>query len=178
MATQNPLDHQGTYALPQAQMDRFLFKVNMSYPSIQNEQLILENNITLESFESFKLKKIFTNKTLLDAQNLVNEIYMDEKLKNYIVRIIDASRNPDTYNLPSVKKYVSFGASPRGSISLFIAAKSRALFNNRPYVTYKDIKELVYPVLRHRIILNFEAQAQGVSTDDIIDEILQTLPLM
>ena len=178
MATQNPLDHQGTYSLPQAQMDRFLFKINMSYPTIESEQKILENNITLDSFESFELKKIFTNDSLLAAQELVNEIYIDEKLKNYIVRIIDATRNPETYDLPSVKKYVSYGASPRGSIALFIAAKSRALINNRPYVTYKDIKELVYPTLRHRIILNFEGQAAGITTDDVIDEILQKLPLM
>lgn len=178
MATQNPLDHQGTYKLPEAQMDRFLFKIQMTYPDIDSEQIVLENNISLDSFDSFKLKKIFTNKQLLKAQTLVKEIYVDEKIKNYIVRVIDSTRNPKMYGLEKVEKYVSFGASPRGSISLFIAAKARALLNGRPYVTYKDVKEQILPTLRHRLILNFEGQAMGVSTDDVLDEVIKRVPLM
>lgn len=178
MATQNPVENLGTYQLPEAQLDRFLFKVVVFYPSIDEEELILENNISLQKFEKFNTKAILSDNDIIEVQELVKEIYVDEKIKNYIVRIIDSTRNPEKYDLDLGKKYISFGASPRGSIGLFIAAKAHALIHGKTYVTHKDIKDVALPILRHRILLNFEGQAEGIKTEDIIDEILKKVPLL
>jgi len=176
MASQNPIEHLGTYRLPEAQVDRFIFKILMDYPELHEEQLILERNLSLHNFTDFNTQKILSSEELVEAQKLVNKIYMDEKLKNYIIRLIDASRNPKKYDLDLSAKYVEYGASPRGGIGLFIAAKARALLNGRTFVTYKDVKDLAGPVLRHRIILNFEGQAEGITTDMVITEITKSLP--
>ena len=178
MATQNPVENLGTYQLPEAQLDRFLFKVVVFYPSIDEEQLILENNISLQKFEKFNAKAILSDNDIIEVQELVKEVYIDDKIKNYIVRIIDATRNPEKYNLELGKKFINFGASPRGSIGLFIAAKSHALISGKTYVTHKDVKEVALATLRHRILLNFEGQAEGIKTEDIVDEILKKVPLL
>ncbi len=178
MATQNPVENLGTYQLPEAQLDRFLFKLLVGYPHIDEEEKILENNITLQKFEKFNPKAILSDNDIIEVQELVKEVYVDEKIRHYIVRLIDSTRNPKEYDLEKSEKYVGFGASPRGSIGLFIAAKAHALVRGRTYVTHKDIKEVAFPVLRHRILLNFEGQAEGISTEDIVDEMLKKVPLL
>ena len=178
MATQNPVENLGTYQLPEAQLDRFLFKVIVTYPSIDEEEIILENNISLQKFEKFNTKAILSDNDIIEVQELVNEIYVDDKIKTYIVRIIDATRNPEKYDLELSKKFINFGASPRGSIGLFIAAKAHALVAGKTYVTHKDVKDVAMAVLRHRVLLNFEGQAEGIKTEDIVVEILKKVPLL
>lgn len=178
MATQNPVENLGTYKLPEAQLDRFIFKLLMGYPEIDDEEIILDQNMSLRKFDEFEVNTILQEQDLLDVQKLVHKVYIDDKIKKYIVRLIDATRNPKKYHLENCQKYVSFGSSPRGSISLFIAAKARALTRGRTYVTHKDVKDLAVPILRHRILLNFEGQAEGISTDSLIKEIVNKLPLM
>ncbi|MCA9478127.1 MAG: MoxR family ATPase [Nanoarchaeota archaeon] len=178
MATQNPVENLGTYKLPEAQLDRFIFKILMSYPSIDEEEVILNQNMSLKKFDDFELAPILHEQDLIDVQQVVHKVYIDEKIKKYIVRIVDATRYPKKYHLEKCHRYVDFGSSPRGGISLFIAAKARALTMGRSYVTHKDVKELALPILRHRILLNFEGQAEGISTDVLVKEILDNLPLM
>lgn len=178
MATQNPIENLGTYQLPEAQLDRFLFKVIVTYPSIDEEEIILENNISLQKFEKFNTKAILSDNDIIEVQELVKEIYIDDKIKTYIVRIIDATRNPEKYDLELSKKFINFGASPRGSIGLFIAAKAHALVAGKTYVTHKDVKDVAMAVLRHRVLLNFEGQAEGIKTEDIVVEILKKVPLL
>lgn len=178
MATQNPVENLGTYRLPEAQLDRFLFKLFMDYPTIDEEEQILLQNITLQKFEKFSPKAILHDTDIIEVQELVKEVYIDDKIKKYIVRIIDATRHPEKYDLELAKKYLSFGASPRGSIGLFIAAKAHALIRGRAYVTHKDVKEVAVHVLRHRILLNFEGQAESIHTEDIIQELLKKIPLL
>lgn len=178
MATQNPVENLGTYKLPEAQLDRFIFKLLMGYPAIEEEEIILNQNMSLKNFNDFEVNAILQEQDLIEVQKLVHKIYIDDKIKKYIVRLVDATRNPKKYHLESCQKYVNFGSSPRGSISLFIAAKARALTKGRTYVTHKDVKELAVPILRHRILLNFEGQAEGISTDNLVKEIVNKLPLM
>ncbi|MGM5479884.1 MAG: AAA family ATPase [Nanobdellota archaeon] len=178
MATQNPVENLGTYKLPEAQLDRFIFKIRMDYPSIDYEEDILDTNISIQKFSSFDIPSLFDSEEILEIQGLSKKIFMDQKLKRYIVRLIDATRNPSKYNLDKGSKYIEFGSSPRGSISLFIASKVRALMDGRWYVTPKDIKELAIPILRHRILLNFEGQAEGIQTETLIKELLEQVPLL
>ena len=169
MATQNPVENLGTYRLPEAQLDRFLFKLFMEYPDIENEELVLERNMTLNNFRNFEIKAILRETDILDAQELVKKVYVDAKIKKYIVRLIDASRNPKKYGLELSEKYIDYGSSPRGSIGLFIAAKAHAMIRGRTYVTQKDIKDVAVHVLRHRILLNFEGQAENIQPEEIIE---------
>lgn len=178
MATQNPVENLGTYKLPEAQLDRFIFKLFMSYPEVDEEEIVLDRNMTLQQFEHFDLQAILQEHEILDVQKIVRKIYMDEKIKKYIVRIIDATRHPDKYKLELGTKYIQFGSSPRGSISLFIAAKAHALIRGRTFVTHKDVKDVAPHILRHRILLNFEGEAEGIDSGSIVDEILQNVPLM
>jgi len=178
MATQNPVENLGTYKLPEAQLDRFLFKVIMTYPSIIEEEKIIEQNMTLHKFESFQIEPILHESDILEIQELAKKIKMDKKVRQYVVRLIDATRNPKKYNLELCEKYIEYGASPRASIALFIAAKAHALIQGRTYVTHKDIKDLAHPILRHRILLNFEGQADDIKTDKLIDEVLKKIPLI
>ncbi len=178
MATQNPVENLGTYRLPEAQLDRFLFKLFITYPDIADEEKILETNITLHKFEKFNPQAVFSDMDIIEVQELVNEVYMDEKIKKYIVRLIDATRTPDKYGLEKAKLYLDFGASPRGSIGLFIASKAHALIRGRAYVTHKDVKEVAMHILRHRILLNFEGQAEGIRTEDLIEELLNKIPIL
>ncbi len=178
MATQNPVENLGTYQLPEAQLDRFLFKLLIWYPNMEQEELILDTNITLKKFEKYDSKAILDDNDIIEVQELVTQIYMDEKIKKYIVRLVDATRNPDNYGLDIGAKYINFGASPRGSIGLYIASKAHALVRGQTYVTHKDVKDVALPVLRHRILLNFEGQAEGISTEDIVKELLKKVPIM
>jgi MoxR-like ATPase len=178
MATQNPVENLGTYRLPEAQLDRFLFKLLMTYPDFASEEKVLDINMTLNRFDSFDLQPILSENDILEVQRLVNKIYINDKIKKYIIRIIDATRNPKTYGLEKCEKFIDCGASPRGSISLFIGAKAHALIRGRTFVTPKDVKEISLSILRHRILLNFEGQAENISPDELLEELLQKVPIM
>jgi len=176
MATQNPIESLGTYKLPEAQIDRFLFKLQMKYPSPEDELKIMHQNSTLKKFEDFNIKTVFTTEQILLAQQDVKKIYMDKKVEKYIVSIVEATRNPEKYNL-ATGKYIEYGTSPRSTIALYIASKAYALLNGRSFVTPMHVKSVAHNILRHRILLNYEGQADEISTDKIIDEILRRVPV-
>ena len=169
MATQNPVEQEGTYPLPEAQIDRFMLKVVIDYPKIEEEQLIIKSNLS-NSIE--KVKSIVTTKQIERAQNLISEIYMDEKIEKYILDLVFATRFPENYSLDSLKPLISFGASPRGSINLALASKCYAFLQHRGYVIPEDVRSVIYDVLRHRIGLTYEAEAENVSTEDLISKII------
>ena len=176
LATQNPIESLGTYPLPEAQIDRFMFKLFIDYPLMEEEQLILEQNITLRKFKDFELKSVISPEEILNLQKDVREIYLNKKIEGYILRLVDATRHPDKYDI-KLGEYVEWGASPRASIGLYIASKAQALLTGKTFVTPHDVKQVAHDVLRHRIILSYEGQANSVSVDDIIDEILSKAPL-
>ena len=171
LATQNPIDQEGTYPLPEAQRDRFMMKLNIDYPS-QEEELKIMQRMTDLNFKG-KVKTILSKKDITSIKNSINEITLSESVEKYIVQIVFASRDPSSVNLDEIKEYISFGASPRASINLSLAGKANAFMNNRDYVTPDDIKEVAQDVLNHRIILNFEAEADGISSSEIISQILE-----
>ncbi len=176
MATQNPLEQAGVYELPEAQLDRFLFKVIMGYPKIDEEVIIIDRNIDIQTFDSYGLKSITNGKELIEMQEFTKTIFLSEKLKNYITRIIDATRNPKKYGIKT-GIYIDYGGSPRASIGLAIAGKAEALLQGQSFVTAQNIKNVAHEVLRHRIILSYEGIANNVSSDDIIDEVLKKVPI-
>ncbi len=177
MATQNPLEQLGTYKLPEAQLDRFFFKLLMSYPSNKDELDILNTNITTKKFEDYDLVPLLDPNQIIEVQKLVREIRIDRKMEEYIIRIVDATRFPEKYDL-KLGKYIGTGASPRASIALFLASKARALMNDRVQVTPEEIRGVANNVLRHRIIINFEGQAESISTDQIVDEIVAKVKIL
>lgn len=177
MATQNPIETLGTYPLPEAQVDRFIYKVIMTYPDLEQEVRILHQNINIKKFNEFDLKQILSPQEILKMQEDVKKIYLDKKIENYIVRITEATRYPDKYKI-SLGKYIEYGGSPRASINMFIASKAKAFMNGRTFVTPDDVKKIAYNVLRHRIILNYEGEAEEIVTDRIIDEILSKVPVV
>jgi MoxR-like ATPase len=176
LATQNPIESLGTYPLPEAQIDRFLFKLKVGYPNMEDEEKILTTNITLRKFEEIEFKPVLDGPHLIQIQEDVKKIYLDKKIEKYVIRITDATRNPDKYKL-KLGKYIEWGSSPRGSIGLYISAKAEALLNGKLFVTPQDVKVVAPDVLRHRVIINYEGQAEGVSTDDLIQEILARVPV-
>lgn len=155
LATQNPIESLGTYPLPAAQMDRFLFKLNVGYPTIKAEKVILDKNITTKEFGSFDLKAVISARDILMFQQLVDRIYSDEKIKQYIVDIVDATRKPSKYKI-ELGKYIEYGGSPRASIGLYIASKAEAMLRGKSFVIPEYIKKVAYDVLRHRILINYE----------------------
>ena len=172
MATQNPVEQEGTYPLPEAQVDRFMLKTVIDYPKIEDEQQIVRANLK-GSFEN--IKPIVTVKQILSAQAAVREVYMDEKIEKYILDIIFATRYPEKYRLEELKPLISFGASPRGSINLATAAKCYAFIKRRGYVIPEDVRAVVYDVLRHRIGITYEAEAENVTSEDIISKIVNVI---
>ena len=176
LATQNPLEQVGVYPLPEAQIDRFLFKINIGYPDIKEEQIILNNNITTKRFEDFSLKSIMSPEKILELQADVKKVYLDKKIEKYIVQIVDATRNPNKYKI-KLGNYIEWGASPRASIGLFIASKAEAIMQGKTFVTPQYVKEVAYDVLRHRVNLNYEAQSENIKIEDVISEILARVPV-
>jgi MoxR-like ATPase len=176
MATQNPIESSGVYSLPEAQIDRFLFKLKIGYPNIDEEKEILNKNITLNKFEDYPLKKVMDAKKILELQKFVKKIYLSNDVEKYIVNITEATRDPNKYKL-TMGKYIEWGGSPRASIAMFIAAKSEALLRGQSYVTPHHVKTIAHDVLRHRLLLNYEGQAENVDRDDIITEILKKVPI-
>ena len=169
LATQNPIESEGTYRLPEAQIDRFALKLIINYPSKDHEKLIIQRN-TQENKPT--AKNIVSKDVVLEIQKFVQKIYADEKIEEYVSAIVDATRNPKNYDL-ELEDMIEFGASPRASIWLILAAKAHALLAGRGFVIPDDIKSIAHDVLRHRIILTFEAEAEGNTSDAIIDKILE-----
>jgi len=172
MATQNPVEQEGTYPLPEAQVDRFMLKVVIDYPKLQDEQLIMRQNLS-GSFAT--VNPVVSVAQIIKARAVANEVYMDEKIEKYILDIIFATRYPEKYNLPKLKDLISFGASPRGSINLAKAAKCYAFIKRRGYVIPEDVRAVVYDVLRHRIGITYEAEAENITSVDIINDIINEI---
>lgn len=172
MATQNPIDQEGTYPLPEAQVDRFMLKTIISYPNVEDEKSIMRANLQ-NSLSS--VKSVVTLKKIMTAQKTVREVYMDEKIESYILEIIFATRYPEKYGLSNLKPLISFGASPRGSINLALASKCYAFINRRGFVIPDDIRSVVYDVLQHRIGISYEAEAENLSSVDIIKSIIDKI---
>jgi MoxR-like ATPase len=169
MATQNPIEQEGTYPLPEAQVDRFMLKVIISYPKKEEEKLIIRQNINGEKID---IKPILKKQEILEARKIVGEVYLDEKIERYIVDIVFATRYPQEHGLPDLKDMISFGASPRASINLALAARAYAFIKRRGYVIPEDVRAVCFDVLRHRIGLTYEAEARNLTPEEIISEIL------
>ena len=172
MATQNPIEQEGTYPLPEAQVDRFMLKTVIDYPKINEEQLIIRQNLQ-GSYSD--IKPVVSVNQILSAQKTVREVYMDEKIEKYILDIIFATRYPEKYNLENLKPLISFGASPRGSINLASAAKCYAFIKRRGYVVPEDVRAVIHDVLRHRIGITYEAEAENVTSEEIINKIVNEI---
>ncbi|NOR84517.1 AAA domain-containing protein [archaeon] len=176
LATENPLEQMGTYPLPEAQIDRFLFKVFVDYPAKEDELIIVENNSMTKNFEAEKITEVFDAFDFPKMQALVKKVYLAQEIKEYIVNIVDATRNPENYGM-EYGKYIDWGGSPRASIALYITSKAAAFLKGRPYVLPEDVREVAPNVLRHRIILNYEGKAIELDTDEIIKELLRKVPV-
>ncbi len=172
MATQNPIEQEGTYPLPEAQVDRFMLKVVIDYPKLNDEQIIMRHNLN-GTFG--KVNQVVSVEQIMKARESVKEVYMDEKIEKYILNIIFATRNPEDYRLPELKPLISFGASPRGSINLAMAAKCYAFIKHRGYVIPEDVRAVVHDVLRHRIGLTYEAEAENITSEDMINKIVNEI---
>lgn len=172
LATQNPIEQEGTYPLPEAQVDRFMLKVVIHYPKKEEEQLIIRQNMALESP---KINPVVSKEAIQNARKTVREVYMDEKIERYILDIVFASRKPEDYKLNKIKSFINYGGSPRASINLALAAKAYAFIKRRGYVIPEDVRAVCYDVLRHRIGLTYEAEAENITTDEIISEILNAV---
>ncbi|MEP6949454.1 MAG: AAA family ATPase [Ginsengibacter sp.] len=173
LATQNPIEQEGTYPLPEAQVDRFMLKVIIDYPTKTEEQAIIRQNV--QGLKQPAINAVVSTSEILNARELVRQVYMDEKVEQYIIDIVFASRYPDTYKLPKLKPLISFGGSPRASINLALGAKAYAYLNKRGYVIPEDVRNVCKDVLRHRIGLTYEAEAENVDVEMIITEILKVV---
>jgi len=172
LATQNPIEQEGTYPLPEAQVDRFKLKAKITYPSYEEERLIMEQQ-TSQAFP--EIKPVVTLNDLKRVKGFLHQVYVDEKIKKYILNIVFATREPENFNIDEIKPYIRFGASPRASIYLLETARAHAFLERRGFVIPEDVKEMTMDVLRHRIILTYEAEAEELSTEDIIQKILDTI---
>ena len=169
LATQNPIEQEGTYPLPEAQVDRFMLKVVIDYPKLEEEKLIIRQNINGDKFE---VKPILKADEIIEARKVVRQVYLDEKIEKYIVDIVFATRYPEKYDLKELKDMIGFGGSPRASINLALAARSYAFFKRRGYVIPEDVRAVAHDVLRHRIGLTYEAEASNMTSDEIVSKIL------
>jgi MoxR-like ATPase len=169
LATQNPIEQEGTYPLPEAQVDRFMLKVVINYPKLEEEKLIIRQNIKGDSFD---VKPILKSHEILEARKVVRQVYLDEKIERYIVDMVFATRYPEKYDLKELKEMIGFGGSPRASINLALAARTYAFIKRRGYVIPEDVRAVAHDVLRHRIGLTYEAEASNVTPDEIVSRIL------
>ena len=172
MATQNPVEQEGTYPLPEAQVDRFMLKVIIDYPTLDEEKLIIRQN--LQGLAT-KVTPVMTAQEILDARKLVGEVYLDEKIEKYIADIVFATRYPESYNMSELKQMITFGGSPRASINLARAARAYAFIKRRGYVVPEDVRAVVHDVLRHRSGLSYEAEASNVTAEDIVNKIINSV---
>lgn len=175
LATENPIDQEGTYPLPEAQMDRFMLKLLVNYPNKEEELKILDSNANVSVRHD--VSPVVDAETIFKSRKLVDQIYLDDKLKGYIVDVVLATRNPEKFGASELSAFIRFGASPRATISLALASKASAFMQGRSFVTPQDIKSIGFDVLRHRIIVSYEAEAEDISSDDIIKTIFETVPV-
>lgn len=173
MATQNPVEQEGTYPLPEAQVDRFMFKLLVDYPNLESERLVLRQNTNSKT--SGKKSAIVNPDEILEAQKNIEEIYVDEKVEDYVLNLIFATRNPEKYNLEDLTRIIDIGASPRATINLIKAAKARAFVKHRGFITPEDIRYIGRDVLRHRIILSYEAEAEELTSEDVIQRLFEVV---
>ncbi|MBD3253265.1 AAA domain-containing protein [Candidatus Pacearchaeota archaeon] len=171
MATENPIESAGVYPLPEAQIDRFLFKLLMGYPKEKEEKIVMESNMSLQRFDSFDIKSVVTPDEIVRMQEIVKKVYVDDNVKSYILSIVRKTRKKD---FPTAE-FITYGSSPRASIGLYIASKARALMKGRNYVLPEDVKSIVFPVLRHRLILSYRANIKKISEDFVIGDILNSI---
>ncbi|HUQ67800.1 MAG TPA: MoxR family ATPase [Flavitalea sp.] len=175
LATQNPLEQEGTYPLPEAQQDRFLMKVIVGYPTKNEEQEILRQNV--QGAKPPVIKQVVSIQEVLQARDLVRDVYMDEKVENYILDIVFATRTPEKYKLDKLKALIAYGGSPRASINLALASKAHAFLNKRGYVIPEDVRSICKDVLRHRIGLTYEAEAENVKVENVVEDIMKVIPV-
>jgi MoxR-like ATPase len=175
LATQNPIDQEGTYSLPEAQIDRFMLKVKVDYPTKEDELEVMRRMANMKFHP--EIETLLTKEDIFAIRDEVNAVTISESLERYIIELVFATRNPKDYGLEEEAYYMQFGASPRASINLNLAAKAIAFFNQRDYVLPEDIKEIASDVLNHRIILNYEAEADGVTTEQIVEKLLKKIPI-
>lgn len=173
MATQNPIEQEGTYPLPEAQIDRFMLKLKVDYPNKVEERLIIRQEAKTNNIQS--LKPIITKQKIFAAQKTINDIYVDEKVEEYILNLVFATRNPEKYALDDLQNLIEYGASPRASINLVLASKARAFIEHRGYITPEDVRYIGADILRHRIILTYEAEAEEITSDDIVQRLFDTI---
>ncbi|MFB6115973.1 MAG: AAA family ATPase [Candidatus Nanosalina sp.] len=176
MATQNPVEQGGTYPLPEAQVDRFLFKIYLDYPEKHNEQKIIDMNANILDEEDFEVEEVVSQQDVLNVQEFVKKVTVSQEIKAYIVDLVDASRNPEDYDL-EYGEYIEWGSTPRASINLALAGRANALYNGRHYVTPEDIREVAKDVFIHRIMLNYEGEAQNIEVEEIIEDIINRVPV-
>ena len=174
MATQNPIEQEGTYPLPEAQVDRFMLKVVVGYPNRAEERKVVDT--VLEDFRR-EVQPVLETAQLFEMKKTVSMIYMDDKIKDYVLDVVAATRNPEEFRLKELKPLIECGASPRASINLCLAARANAFLTGRGYVTPQDVKDIAYEVLRHRIILTYEAEAEEMTSDDIVRKVLESVPV-
>jgi MoxR-like ATPase len=177
LATQNPLEQAGTYPLSAAQTDRFLFKIFVDYPDPEEEQKIIDQNVEVKDLDEFGTERILDLEDLNHIQNLVKKVKITDAIKDYILNIVEATRSPEEYGL-EYSRFIDYGASARASIFLALSGKASALMNEREFVVPEDIRDVAHNVLRHRMMLNYEGKSRSLSKDDIITEILNTVPVV
>ncbi|WEL19273.1 AAA family ATPase [Candidatus Nanohalococcus occultus] len=176
MATQNPVEQGGTYPLPEAQIDRFLFKIYLDYPKKHNEQKIIDMNANVMDEEDFSVEEVVSKEDILNLQEFSKAVTVEQEIKEYIVDLVDASRNPEVYDM-EYSDYIDWGCTPRASINLALAGRANAMYNGRHYVTPEDIRAVVHDVFIHRIILNYEGEAKGLEVADVIENIVDRVPV-
>jgi len=174
MATENPIEQEGTYPLPEAQVDRFMLKLKIGYPTIEEERRILDRMARTET--DIQINPVIEPAVILSARRMIDEIYTDDKIKDYILSIVFATREPEKYGL-KIKEYLRYGASPRATIALTIGARAHAFLQGRGYVTPQDVKSIAPDILRHRIIVSYEAEAEELTSEILIDRILSEIPV-
>ena len=175
MATQNPIEHEGTYPLPEAQVDRFMLKLRVDYPSKEEERAILKRMATTQISDS--VTAVVDAEHILNAQNVINDIYVDEKVEDYVLNLVFATRDPGEYNLGDMDNLIEYGASPRATINLVLAAKARAFLQHRGYITPEDVRYVGRDVLRHRVILTYEAEAEELTSEDILQRLFDSIEI-
>ena len=172
LATQNPIEQEGTYPLPEAQLDRFMLKIKISYPTKEEERKILDRMAATS--KHFDIKQVITPEEIMQIRSVVDDIYIDDKIKDYIVTLVDATREPEKYKL-NLKTYIQYGGSPRATIYLALASKAMAFINGRGYVTPQDVKSIGMDILRHRVLVSYEAEAEDKTSEDIIQTIFDNI---
>lgn len=174
LATQNPIEQEGTYALPEAQVDRFMFKLKVGYPSMEDELIVMQRMASTVALP--EIEPVLTIESLMQMRAELEKVFIDEKVERYILRIVDATRTPAKYDL-DLARYLRFGASPRASIFLSLAARGSALMQGRDYATPQDVKDVAHDILRHRMAISYRAQAESITSDDLLDQILAKVPV-